>query len=157
MLDSPRSPSILLNMVVEKIKELNVFLVEWKLTVKADFFRYQTATTALCSFRFWVEWLWFQLPSTTWWREKILSFFLYKMALPVGVDKNAHAYWRHLKKRNFFSRHQVALESWNYNHSTQYRKLHQAVSGFRKNHSLQFVFILSFVYCWLRIRWTCCK
>ena len=31
-------------------------VVEWKQTVRGDFFRYQTVTTAWCSFRFWVEW-----------------------------------------------------------------------------------------------------
>ena len=49
--------------------------VEWKQTVKSDFFRNQTVTTAWCSFRFWVEWSWFQLSSATWWREKIFSNF----------------------------------------------------------------------------------
>ena len=33
-----------------------VLLVEWKVTVKGDFFRKQTVTTVWCSFRFWVEW-----------------------------------------------------------------------------------------------------
>ena len=44
--------------------------------------------------------------------------------------KNAYAYsWRHFVKKwkQFFSRHQVALDSWNYDHSTQNQKLHQAV------------------------------
>ena len=49
------------------------------------------------------------------------------------------------KKNNwkYFSRHQVALESWNYDHSTSTRKIHQAVVTvyFRKRSSLT-VFIL---------------
>ena len=34
-----------------------IIMVEWKQTVRGDFFRNQTVTTAWCSFRFWVEWL----------------------------------------------------------------------------------------------------
>ena len=42
----------------------------------------------------------------------------------------------------------MALESWNYDHSTQNWKLHQAVLTvwFRKNHPKQFVFILPLLY-----------
>ena len=52
-------------------------------------------------------------------------------------------------KKYFFSCHQEALESWNNDHSTQNRKLHQAIVTvcFRKNHPSQFVFILPLEVC----------
>ena len=48
------------------------------------------------------------------------------------------------KWKYFFSREKAAPESWNYNHSTQNRKLHQAVVTvcFRKKSPLTFFFIV---------------
>ena len=36
--------------------QYQILVVEWKQTVRGDFFRYQTVTTAWFNFRFWVEW-----------------------------------------------------------------------------------------------------
>ena len=110
--------------------QVGQIMVEWKQTVKGDFFRYQTVTTAWCSFRFWVEWLLFKLSSPTWWREK--SIFIWgfhlsqkKIEKKKGPRLLVTSFCK--KMKIFFSRHQMALESLNYNHSTQNRKLHQAV------------------------------
>ena len=66
-----------------------------------------------------------------WTKNKSCSTFYRLSFKPKKSGKNAYAYsWRHFEKKienNFFSSHQVALESWNYDHSTPNRKLHQTV------------------------------
>ena len=81
------------------------------------------------------------------------DFFKNKLLLLLDVvfDSESNGrYFSSLAEKNiFFSCHQEALESWNNDHSTQNRKLHQAIVTvcFRKNHPSQFVFILPLEVC----------